>query len=123
MAKLVALDLSAFPELRKVAASELSNLQRGEFISAGRNVDNQPPKLVSDCRTSLITEHIDNLLFLLVWFSASIIRVKCCVQFTIYPFMHNYCNDMAQKRANSASKVQKSYLKCLTNALAGMEGI
>ena len=123
MAKLIALDLSAFPELRKVAASELSNLQRGEFISARRNVDRQPPKLVSDCHNSVITEHIDNLLFLLVWFSATIVRVKCCVQFTIYPFMHNYCNDMAQKRANSASKVQKAYLKCITNALAGMHNI
>ena len=123
MAKLVALDLSAFPELRKVEASELSSLQRGEFISAGRNLDSQPAKLVSDCHTSVITEHIDNLLFLLVWFSASIVRVKCCVQFTIYPFMHTYCNDMAQKRANSASKVQKSYLKCITNALAGIHAI
>ena len=119
LTKLTALDLSAFPELRKVLPHELSSYQRQDFSKTKRNINTMPAKLVSDCRKTIITEHVDNLLFLLVWFSGRIVRVRSCVQFTTYPFLRAYCNDMAQKRANSVSKVQKDYCKLLTNSLAG----
>ena len=123
LAKFTALDLSAFPELRKVSPAELSNLQRQEFISAGRNIGKQPEKLVSDCRNTILTDHVDNILFLLVWFSANIVRVKCCVEFTTYPFLREYCHSMADKRAKSVSKIQKNYAKLLSNALAGVNPV
>ena len=119
LAKLTALDLSAFPELRKVFPHELSSYQRQDFSKSKRDITTMPAKLVSDCQRTIITEHVDNLLFLLVWLSARIVRVRSCVQFTTYPFLRTYCNDMAQKRANSVSKIQKDYCKLLTNSLAG----
>ena len=119
LAKFVGLDLSAFPELRKVSPTDLSSLQRQEFASAHRNIERQPEKLVSDCRNTILTDHVDNILFLLVWFSAKIVRVKCCVEFTTYPFLREYCHSMADKRAKSISKLQRDYTKLLTNALAG----
>ena len=119
LAKLTALDLSAFPEQRKVFPHELSNYQRQDFSKTKRNINTMPAKLVSDCHSTIITEHVDNLLFLLVWFSAQIIRVRSCVQFTTYPFLRTYCHDIAKKRTESISKVQKDYCKLLTNSLAG----
>ena len=67
----------------------------------------------------MITDHIDNLLFLLVWYSAKIVRIKNCISFTTYPFLHDYCVDMAKHRAESPSKIQKQMTKLMTNSLAG----
>ena len=119
LAKLSALDLSAFPELRKVFPHELSQYQREDFSKSKRNIKTMPAKLVSDCRSTVITEHVDNLLFLLVWFSAKIVEVRSCVQFTTYPFLRSYCHDIAKKRTDSISKVQKDFCKLLTNSLTG----
>ena len=119
LAKLVGMDFAAFPELRKVSADELTQIQRDDFIAARRNINLQPAKLVSDCRTTIITQHVDSLLYLLVWFSASIVRVKSCVEFKTYPFLTAYCHDMARKRAESPSLIQRKVTKSYTNSLAG----
>ena len=100
--------------------NELSESQRQEFLAAKINLNKQPAKLVSDLKkNSFITDHVDNLLFLLVWYSAKIVRIKNCISFTTYPFLHDYCVDMAKHRAESPSKIQKQMTKLMTNSLAG----
>ena len=122
-AKLTALDFSSFPQLRQVQGYELSEMQREEYSKAKTNLNIQPPKLISDCNNddsnSVISEHVENLLYILIWFSGEIVRVKRCVKFTTYPFLREYCMDMAEKRASSPSKIQKSLTKLMTNSLAG----
>ena len=120
LAKSVGIDFSGFPELQKPTAGEVSSLQRQEFLAAKRNIATQSPKLISDCRQSIVTDHVDNLLYLLIWFSAKINRVRCCVQFDTYPFLTGFCQHIAQQRATSVSKITKDWAKSVTNSLAGV---
>ena len=120
LCKLAGVDLSLFPELRRVSPADLSKMQEREFSFQKRNIDKMQPKLVSDFRTAVICEHSDNLLFLLIWFSGTILSVKAIVRFTTYPFLNQYCHDITKKRAQTPSTVQKAACKALTNALAGL---
>ena len=122
LAKSVGIDFSGFPELRKPTVEEVSALQRREFIASNRNIGRQAPKLISDCRQSVVTDHVDNLLYLLIWFSARIVSVRCCVQFNTFPFLTGFCQHIAQQRAASVSKITKDWAKSVTNSLAGGRG-
>lgn len=117
--KLSALDFSSFPTVRQIKPHELSENQRQEYLASKINLNKQSARLVSDCENSIICDHIDNLIFLIIFFSAKIIRVKNCISFTTYPFLRDYCIGMADKRADSPSKIQKSFAKLMTNSLAG----
>ena len=107
------LDFSNFPSFRTVEINELSEDQQREAAKLRKNVSREPPKLVSTCEKTEVTDFIENLLFMLVHQSCKIVKVNLIVTYEHSDYFKNYISFLQKQRALATSSIEGKMVKAL----------
>ena len=85
------IDLASFPTKRVIASRDLSESQQETASRLGRNISNEPQKLVSDCPGEmLITDFSESILYLILFHHAKILKVHAITSFTEFDYARVY---------------------------------
>ena len=112
-------DLGMFPHFAKVVLSDLSQDQQAEAMKLKRNIDNEPPKLISTMQEREVLDFTENLLYQLVHQSCRIKQVREVIIFRQASFFKKYMCFLQKERAAAMSKLLGKLIKALANNLTG----
>ena len=107
------IDLGMFPQFHRVDPSQLTAAQQQYLQTSKRKLEKEPAKLVSLHKDGIITDFVDNLLYMVLFHSVIIRDVLTIVQYTCADFMCSYMQILQNKRSISTSNVESKLMKNL----------
>ena len=115
------IDLSCFPKYQRVSMDQLTRDQIWSFNNESRNIEKDPAKLISSYENeNLVTDFIDNIIYLLINHSCSILSVESVIVYEHSSFMLEYMNYLQSARSLATSNLEGRLIKNLSNSVPGM---
>ena len=112
------IDVSGFPQTRKVEPAELSSFQRKSFQRDGKSFP-ENTRLISSCDRQVVGEWLDNIFLSSLLLFGKIGKIVTIVRCKAFPLFREYIEKLNKARGEEPSKLVGSIYKALSNTLAG----